>query len=142
MNRLASVTVYRIDEPFDKALRAVRSALTRSALGISGELDISKRIKRQVFVEFSPCRVLFVDAPYLLLEAVVLDRSAAALLPLHLVVSGRGDHTVVEWINLSTTEEARLPPPAIASLIKLQVQISRALEPIAMRDESRMSEVR
>ncbi|HWC98419.1 MAG TPA: DUF302 domain-containing protein, partial [Candidatus Sulfopaludibacter sp.] len=95
------VTSYLIDAPFEQALPVLRQALEAGGLSVSGEMDLSERIHRQLGLGFGACRVLLVDSPYLLLEALALDRSAAALLPLHVVVSGRGDVTCVHWMNLS-----------------------------------------
>ena len=126
MDGESPVTSFLIPEPFDKALKRVRHALAETELAISGELDVSDRIRRQLYVGFSPCRILFVDAPYLLLEAVVVDRAAAAFLPLHVVVSAQGLSTLVYWIDLAALGPARLPAKA-APLGRLQSQLCRAL---------------
>lgn len=113
----------------------VRSALAAAQVRVAGELDVSDSIQQQLRVRFSPCRILFVDTPYLLLESMVFDRSAATLLPLHLVVSGRGNHTRVEWISLARMDGARCPAePAL--LARLHRQLSEALNQVAIREDT------
>ena len=127
-----AVTAYRISEPFDRALRAVREALARAELSVVTEVDVSARVKRELNLGFVPCRILLVDSPCLLLEAAALDRAAAALLPLHVVLSARGPETLVHWMCPAAIEGVRLPMGAAAPLLKLQAMLTRAMERIAM----------
>ena len=111
-----AVTAYLISEPFDRALRTVREALSKSDLQVVTELDVSARIKRELNIGFGPCRVLLVDSPCLLLEAATLDRSALVMLPLHVVLCGRGTQTRVHWLNPAALGGVRLPVGAAAPL--------------------------
>jgi uncharacterized protein (DUF302 family) len=136
MNSEPAVTTYLISEPFDKAYKSVRQALAQAGLSIVGGLDVSERMRRELRLGFSPCRILVVDSPYLLLEATALDRSGAALLPIHVVVSARGDsQTLVHWMDVSAIEPAKLPAGLAAPLSKLHSLLSRAIEQIALRQE-------
>jgi uncharacterized protein (DUF302 family) len=135
MSRDPRVTAYSIGEPFGKALPKIREALIHAELCISGELDISERLQRQLSLGFEPCRLLLVDTPYLMLESVTLDRAGALLLPLHLVVFATGMRTQVQWLNLNSLEGNRLSPAALAPRAKLQTALCRALEPIALRED-------
>ena len=128
------LTSYVIDAVFDQALASLREALTAAGLTISGEMDVADRIRRQLGLGFGPCRVLLVDSPYLLVEALALDRSAAALFPLHVVVFERGAATHVHWFNLAHMRHG-LPAAAVAPLAKLQAQLTHALESVG-RSES------
>ncbi|MDR3703106.1 MAG: DUF302 domain-containing protein [Candidatus Sulfopaludibacter sp.] len=130
----AAVTVYTVADPFERALPAVREALAAGGLTISGEIDISERIRRQLGLDFGPCRILLVDSPYLLVEALALDRSAAALLPLHVVISGREPVTHVHWISLAGMRQARLPAGAEAPLAKLHAELLRVFDGMARKD--------
>lgn len=134
MNRPA-VTAYLMVEPFAKALERVRESLQRADLSIVAELDVSERIKRQLCLGFAPCRILLVDSPYLLLEALALDRSAASFLPLHVVISGRGAQTLVQWMSAGAIEHGKLPVGTAGPLEKLQQRLSLALQGIAIRQE-------
>src|SRR4051812_8095901 len=109
MNGEPAVTAYLIPEPFERALKAVREALHRGEVSVAAELDVSARIQRELNIGFGPCRILLVDSPCLLLEACTLDRAAVALLPLHVVLCGRGPQTVVHWMSAAALGGARLP---------------------------------
>ena len=132
MHSEPAVITYRISEPFDRALRAVRDALIRADLSIVSEVDVSARVKRALNIGFVPCRILLVDSPCLLLEAATLDRAAAVLMPLHIVLSGRGPETLVYWMSPTAIEGVRLPMAAAPPLLKLQSMLARAMERIAM----------
>jgi len=136
MNSEPAVTAYLISEPFDRAVRTVREALSRADLKVVTELDVSARIKRELNMGFGPCRVLLVDSPCLLLEAATLDRSAMALLPFHVVLYGRGPQTRVHWLNPAALGGVRLPAGAAAPLLKLQALVARAIERVAMRHDT------
>ena len=127
-----AVTTYRISEPFDRAVRAVREALIRAGLNIVSEVDISARVKRELNLGFIPCRILLVDSPCLMLEAATLDRAAAVLMPLHIVLSAHGPETLVYWMSPTAIEGVRLPSAATQPLLKLQSILVRAMEKIAM----------
>src|SRR5205823_4611129 len=101
-------------------------------LSIVTEVDVSARVKRELNLGFVPCRILLVDSPCLLLEAATLDRAAAALLPLHLVLTARGPETLLYWMNPAAITGVRLPMAAEPPLLKLQSLLSRAMERIAM----------
>jgi uncharacterized protein (DUF302 family) len=133
MNSEAAVTTYMISEPFEKALKAVRKALAGNDLSIDAELDVSARIHRELHTGFTPCRILLVDSPCLLLEAATLDCSAAVLFPLHVVVTGHSSQTVIHWMNPAAIEGVRLPTGAAAPLAKLQSLMTHSLERIAMQ---------
>jgi uncharacterized protein (DUF302 family) len=78
-----------IRKPLNEAVKLLRSALAEGGLEIAADLDMAGRIRKALRIGFPPCRVLCVDCPVALLEALALDRSAAVLLPLHLVVTGQ-----------------------------------------------------
>jgi uncharacterized protein (DUF302 family) len=136
MNHETAVTSCLIAQPFDKALKAVRRTLADAELTVPGELDVAGHIQRQLYVGFAPCRILFVDAPYLLLEALVVERAAATFLPLHLVVSARGNRTLVQWIDLAAVQPPRLPAKALPFARLVQLQLSTALARIAEPEDA------
>ena len=128
----SAITTYLIPEPFNRAVKATRDALTKNNLAICTELDVSGRMERELNVWFMPCRILLVDSPYLLLEAATLDCSALVLLPLHMVVRGVGSQTFVYWSNAAAIQGVRLPVWAAAPLRKLQSLITGSLDCIGM----------
>jgi uncharacterized protein (DUF302 family) len=133
MNSEPTVTTYLISEPFDRALKAIREALAKNDLSVCAELDVSARVKRELSMGFTQCKILLVDSSCLLFEAATLDCSAAVLFPLHVVVTERGRQTLVHWINAAAIEGARLPMGAAVPLAKLQSLVTHSLDRIAMR---------
>ena len=128
-----ATTVFSIAEPYDKALKLLRETFGKEGLGIPMELDLSARIRRSLGISLAPCRVLFVDCPLLLLQAVALDASAATLLPLHVVVSGAGQRTLVHWREPASAGAASLPAEVKAPIRRLQTRLSEAVSRVGIR---------
>jgi len=121
---------FRIDEPYDVALRMVRIALARQGLRAPAELNITARIRQELGASVAPCMVLYVDDPPVLLEAVVFNRGAALLIPQPLVVTGDSRQTEV-LLRSPEMPVAGIPESVRDPLIGLQVRMTRALESIA-----------
>ena len=120
-------------QPPDEALKSIRRALAEGGLAIAAEFDVAGRIRKALRIDLPPCRVLCVDCPVALLEALALDRSAAVLLPLHLVVSGQDGATVVHFLNPAAALYSGLPVTARAAVSKLQARVAQAVESISVR---------
>ncbi|MDP2858738.1 MAG: hypothetical protein Q8P50_12270 [Bacillota bacterium] len=129
----SATLTYLIAEPFESALKSVRQVLAKEDLRVPLELDVTVRIRKELGLSLAPCRVLFVDCPVLLLEAVTLDSSVAAILPLHVALAGYGPQTRVHLISSSVAFNLSLPPAPSAAVGKLQTRVVRALEKIASR---------
>ena len=118
----SATTTYYLPESFDDAVRAVRRVLSEAGLKVSNELDMAGRLQRRLQVHTQACKVLFVSPGV---------AGAAALTPLHVVVSERGDHSEIHIL--------RVHPPAdgdegsLAELGVLRARIADAIERIAMR---------
>jgi uncharacterized protein (DUF302 family) len=123
---------FRIDEPYDVALRRVRIALARQGLRAPAELDIAGRIRQELGAGVAPCIVLYVDDPVALLEAVVFNRGAALLIPQPLVVTGDSRHTEV-LVRSPELPAGEIPESVRDPLLGLQVRMTRAIESIAER---------
>lgn len=121
---------FRIDEPYDVALRMVRIALARQALRAPAELNITARIRQELGAGVAPCVVLYVDDPAVLLEAVVFNRGAALLIPQPLVITGDSRQAEV-LLRSPEMPVAGIPESVRDPLIGLQVRMTRALESIA-----------
>ena len=130
----SGTVTFVVSAPFEKALGLIVQALNEKELGIAAELDISGRINQELGIDLIPCRVLCVDHPQLLRQAIAFDASAATLLPLHVVVSGTCSRTLVHLLSQTSIYGTGLAPGAKAAVSKLQVRISRALETIAVRE--------
>jgi uncharacterized protein (DUF302 family) len=122
-----------MQKPFNEALKLLRVALAGEELEIAAELDMSGRIRKSLRVNMPPCRVLCVDCPMALLEALAFDRSAAVLLPLHLVVAGQDDLTLIHLLNPAAALYSGLPVTARAAVSKLQARVALAVESISIR---------
>ncbi len=128
-----AITTLIIQQPLNEALKLIRRALAVGGLEIAGDLDMAGRIRKSFRLEIQPCRVLSVDCPVALLEALALDRSAAVLLPLHLVVAGQDDVTLIYLLNPAFGLSGGLPLTARASMSKLQARVAQAMETISIR---------
>ncbi|MBV6433067.1 MAG: hypothetical protein IANPNBLG_03232 [Bryobacteraceae bacterium] len=128
---------FTIPEPYDAALRKVRTALARQGLRTPAELDIAARIRRDLGAGVAPCTVLYVDTPAILLEAVVFNRGAALLIPQALVVTG--DQRQSEVLMRSPELTGAIPESVREPLRELQARIGRALAGIAERQEAQLA---
>lgn len=118
MSAVAAARTHAILEPFEKSVVLIRRLLSAEGLTVVGEFDISSPSRS--------CTVLLVDTPLDLFEAIALDRSAAVLVPLHVVVSGDHKRAFVHWGNPVATGGMRPPAPAKAALEKLHARVSEA----------------
>jgi len=128
MNGGSLITSYEIPVFYETGLKRVRRALLDQDVRVSAEFDgceISGTLLGAGPV-FS-YRILCVDSPLLMLEAIAIDPAAAVFIPVHVVVSADGPNTRVDWINLENIQGRRLPLGAIPPLRSLQAQIRRAV---------------
>ena len=122
-----------MQQPPSEALRVIRRALAEAGLEIAADLDLGGRVRKTLRIDIPPCRVLCVDCSVALLEALTLDRSAAVLLPLHLVVAGQDGSTLVYLLKPSAALYGGLPVTARAAMSKLQARVASAVESVAIR---------
>ena len=125
-----AATTYSIPEPFDAALKLIRAALARAGLSVLGELDISGRIQRSLGIGMAQRRVLYVCSKQSSLEAINVCPGVGIFLPLHLVVSARGEQTE---IHLLASLPSNSGDPLVSAANGLQDGVSRAIEKIAMQ---------
>ncbi len=126
-------TTLLVRQTFTETIKVIRRALLAAGLEIPADMDLAGRVKKALRFDFPPCRVLCVDCPVALLEALALDRSAAVLLPLHLVVEGRGRFTLVHLLNPAAALHGGLPVTARAAVSKLQTRVMEAVESVSVR---------
>jgi uncharacterized protein (DUF302 family) len=132
-SRAASTTAFVINSPFDSALAQIRRALRNDQLSIAAEIDVAQRVKRALEIYVPPCRVLLIDNPTFMLETTAIDRASGIFIPLHLVVSGAGNRTLVHMLNLEHIRHSDLPIGIRAPVLDLQRQVLRSLGRIAER---------
>jgi uncharacterized protein (DUF302 family) len=129
---------FRIEEPYDVALRMVRIALARQGLRAPAELDIAGRIRQELGAGVAPCIVLYVDDPAVLLEAIVFNRGAALLIPQPLVVTRDNRHTEV-FVRSPELPAGDVPESVRDPLLGLHVRMTRAIESIAERQGAHLA---
>jgi uncharacterized protein (DUF302 family) len=122
-----------MQQPVTEALKVIRRALAQEGLEIAADLDMAGRIRKAFRIDLAPCRVLCIDCPVVLLEALALDRLAAVLLPLHLVVEGHDDLTLVHLLSPAAALYSGLPVTARAAVSKLQARVAHAVESVSVR---------
>ena len=130
MNTLSVGQTYLIDAHFDKAIRLIRSALERQELSIAAELEVHGRGDSSRWKKAGLSRLLLVDSPLLLFEALALDKAAGVFLPLHVLVSSDGEQTHVSCVELPDLFEVRVPAGSSRPLSVLRNRIAIALESI------------
>ena len=128
----ATIT-YSIAEPFEQALKMVRRVLNGRGLKVSGQLDISSRIRQRLLIGTAPCVVLLVSPSAALGKALRSDSSTAGLAPLHVVLSGRGMQSEVHVLRILSNEGGLLDRQAIGAVNQIQAQILEAIEKIGIR---------
>jgi len=128
-----ATTTYLVSEPFDLTVKSLRRVLADANLKLAGELDVSSRIRKRLSIGTAPCRVLFVAATPAAFEGLGADSRAAALTPLHIVVSARGSQTEIHLLRALPAQNGPLERPTMEVFRHLQAKIAQAVERIAMR---------
>jgi uncharacterized protein (DUF302 family) len=127
---------FAIHEPFEQGLRSVRRILKEHSWNIPAELDISRSVKEELGLDAGPCRILCIDCP-LLLETMVIDRTAGILLPLHVVLSARDASTLVHVLGPAAVRGTGLSIGVAIPLMKLLNRLAESLSCIGVRCEPR-----
>lgn len=128
-----ATTTYLTSEPFELAIKSLRKVLTEANIKLAGELDMSSRIRENLLIGIAPCRVLFVAATWAAFEELAADPRAAALTPLHIVVSARGSQTEFHLLRALPAQDSPLDPSTLEEYRHWQARIAQAIERIAMR---------
>jgi len=136
MNRTSAGRTYVIAEDFDKALKLVRHALAERELGVTSEWDTIENRCGGFGQKLQRSRLLLVDSPILMFEAMALDRAAGALFPLHVLLSADGDRTQAIFVEPTTLFALRPPVGAAGPLEEMKSRIRAALESAAARSEA------
>ncbi len=133
MTEQPATTKYLVSERFEDAVKALRAALLERGVRITGELNLSDRIHRQLMVGTPPCLVLFVSPSSEVLESVAADPGAVGRSLLHIVVSGRGLQSEVHMLRVLPANNPVLDGRLTAALSRLQGEIAQSIETIGMR---------
>jgi len=129
----AATRAYAIDAPFEKARKLLRSAFAQSGLAVLAELDLSAALRRDLRINLAACRLWLVYCPISLVETVALHPSAGVLLPLHVVLSGKGGKSCAHILDPDLWHTA-LGGEDVARLFNAQLtRLLPALERVASR---------
>ncbi len=128
------VITFSVPQPYLSALQAVRRELRQSCLSVATEVDVASRIRRELGAGVAPCRILYVDDPVLLLEAVVFNRGASLGIPQPVIVSGSGNTTQVMVRSLEAMGNG-VPASAHEPLRQLHARILRTIGAVGQQEE-------
>ena len=125
-----------IEERLDRAVKLVRSALETQELSVAAEFDVKDSVAPDSGKTPAPSKLLLVDSPLLLFEALAMDRAAGVFFPLHVLISSDGDRTQVVCVDPASLFEVRLPTGSSQPLAALRNRIAMALESVVSRSDS------
>jgi uncharacterized protein (DUF302 family) len=120
--------VKSVARAYDVTLRALRRALSDAGLNVVQQFDLSNGWPSQLVAGSRRCALLMVDCPLLLLEAVALDRSAAAFMPLHIVVTGDQHSSCIHWAHPAESIGLRPSRTAKGPVDALYTRVTQVLE--------------
>lgn len=120
--------IWTVAKPFDETLRWLRQVLPTRGLSVVQEIDLKHEFRGQVAVGAGNGALLLVDCPLLMFEALALDPSAAAFIPLHLVVVGDRHSSTVHWAHPAGAMGLRAQPAARGPVNALYSHLTRALK--------------
>jgi uncharacterized protein (DUF302 family) len=129
----SATTTYLVPEPFEQALLALRRVLAQANLPVTGELDMSRRLRESLLIGLTPLRVLFIAAPPWTFSRLAEAPGIVALTPLHVVVSARGSQTEIHFLRTVPTDLSPVDEPVMRAIHRLQDRITQAVERIGMR---------
>ena len=121
----SATTTYCIPEPFDEAVRSVRRVLAEAGLKIIGQSDLSARLRHRLLVDTPPCLVLFAGLTMPMRNGPAGHPGAAALTPLHIVVSARGQQTEIHILRIPPPYDGMREDPAMADLGRFRARLSQ-----------------
>lgn len=115
---------------FPKAIGMVYEALAKAGLHVLAESDACPRKLRGN--DTRRCKILYVVCPFLLLEALAFQRSAAVYLPAHLVVRGTAGGAEIYWMNPAALP-LTLPVGAVGPIMELYSRIAQTFATVSQR---------
>jgi uncharacterized protein (DUF302 family) len=128
-----AIVSYLFSMPLEKAIKKIKSALNEAEISVIMESDVALQIKQKLGVGLAPCRILYVESPLLLLEALAFDVRASVFLPFHIVVSSQGVQTKVHLMSPALIHESDIPVGIRGPLRNLHCLILGALEKVSAR---------
>jgi uncharacterized protein (DUF302 family) len=84
-----------VDQPYETAVEAVRTALVEQGFGILTEINLKATLKAKLDVDVAPQVILGACRPALAHQALTVDPSIAAVLPCNVVVRAVDENTTI-----------------------------------------------
>jgi uncharacterized protein (DUF302 family) len=117
-----------LDLSYEEALPKVKEAFKEQGFGTLTEIDVRATLKEKIDRDFEPYIILGVCNPQLASQALDVDRQIGLLLPCNVVVTQRGDKTIVHALD----PQVMVAVPELDELKPITdeagVRIDRALE--------------
>lgn len=123
----ATVT-YTVPEPFDTAVSILRQEFTRRKLKVAELLNLSERIQRRLSIRTPPCVVFLITPSDSGAELLHGSRTASAFLPVHVVVSDRGQQCDIHVLRASQIDSQSIDAATHSALSRLQDEIADAID--------------
>lgn len=108
---------------FPKAVKRVRASLARHGLSIASEHDNASRF-----------HTLYVVCPFLLLETLAFDQSAAVFVPAHVVLSPVPAGAEVRWLTAAAFDTAGLTAGVARPVHALHAKVDSAIRSLQSRE--------
>lgn len=121
--------IKELAQGFSATMKSLRHAFRKAGLSTVQQFELSHTAPDH------NCALLLVDSPLLLFEAVALDRSAAAFLPLHVVVTGDQYSSRIRWCHPAEVLGLHVSPVAKGPVEALYARLTRAIEGAGQKQE-------
>ena len=131
-------STFRLKTSLRDAVRRLRRGLEDGELQLAFQFEMSGCLRRELQVDLCPAVLLGVHSPVLLLESMVADGRSGLFLPLHVLVTGSGNETVVRVLRPECCLEAGVPVGVLTPLLKT---IRRVESAVAAAGASRVAEL-
>ena len=133
MHEENATATYLLAQPFEEGVALLRRALAEANLRVTGELNMSNRIRRSLLIGTTPCVVLFAGPHPEARETAAGHSRDSVLTPLHVVASAKGSCTEVHILRALPRPDSPVTPAAMAMIGELQTKLSEVIGRIAMR---------
>jgi len=125
--QLTNTHVREVSKAHGAALKSLCRILRQAGFSIVQQIELSRDFADQLAPGTENCTLLLVDNPLSMFEAIALDRSAAAFVPFHVVVTGDRHSTRIHWAHPAAAVGLCLSPTAKASVDALYTRLTQLL---------------